>query len=191
MCQKLLSDVKLYEALLRFDRDLAETVRLEGCLECRNRLHRANYRRKPRGHPEEVGPDFDVRLSFCCGQDGCRKRRTPPSVRFLGRRVYLGVLVVLVSALSQGLSPTRERRLREELGVSRRTLSRWRTWWEELFPASRFWQIAKARFSPSVDPAELPQSLLDRFGGGTRNGLLALLAFLSPITVASGSMGAL
>jgi len=29
------------------------------------------------------------RFSFCCARDGCRTRKTPPSFRFLGRKVYL------------------------------------------------------------------------------------------------------
>jgi hypothetical protein len=38
------------------------------------------------------------RFSFCCDRDGCRNRATPPSVRFLGRKVYLGAVVMLISA---------------------------------------------------------------------------------------------
>ncbi|NLS97786.1 MAG: hypothetical protein GXX96_37065 [Planctomycetaceae bacterium] len=39
-------------------------------------------------------------------RDGCRKRTTPLSVRFLGRKVYLGAVVVLVAAMRQGPSPS-------------------------------------------------------------------------------------
>ena len=49
---------------------------------------------------------------------------TPASVRFLGRRVYLAALVVLVSALAQGLTGARQRQLCQRLGPSRRTLRR-------------------------------------------------------------------
>jgi hypothetical protein len=44
----------------------------------------------------EVRADHSSRLSFCCAE--CRKRTTSMSVRFLGRRVYLALAVVLVSA---------------------------------------------------------------------------------------------
>jgi hypothetical protein len=37
-----------------------------------------------------------------------RKRRTPPSFRFLGRKVYLGVEVVLISAMRQGATAARQ-----------------------------------------------------------------------------------
>src|SRR6266478_7977922 len=53
-----------------------------------------------------------------------RKRRTPPSFRFLGRKVFLGAVAVLVSAMRQGA--TAERQLCELVGVGRRTIARWR-----------------------------------------------------------------
>jgi len=39
-------------------------------------------------------------------------------VRYLGRRVYLGAVVVLVTAMIGGLTATRVARLRQWLGVS-------------------------------------------------------------------------
>jgi len=41
-------------------------------------------------------------LSFCCALDGCRSRATPPSLRFLGRKVYLAAIVVLIAILRHG-----------------------------------------------------------------------------------------
>ena len=89
-------------------------------------MHSARYRRKPRGGPRGLSTQYDQRLSFCCAAEGCRKRTTPPSVRFLGRKVYLGAVVVLVSALRQGPSPTRVGVLHDLFGVGERTLRRWR-----------------------------------------------------------------
>jgi hypothetical protein len=43
-------------------------------------------------------------------------------VRFLGRRVYLGAVVVLVTAMQAGITPARAQHLHDLLGVSRRTL---------------------------------------------------------------------
>jgi hypothetical protein len=65
------------------------------------KLHSAKYKRKPRSGSKKCEELY--RHSFCCDQDGCRKRHTPPSIRFLGRRIYYGVVVVLVSAARQGL----------------------------------------------------------------------------------------
>jgi len=104
-------------------------------------------------------------------------------VRFLGRRVYLGAVVVLVCAMQSGVTPKRASRLRALLGVDRRTLERWRSWWRESFAGSSFWQGAKAHFVPPLEVGLLPAALLERFaGGGEGARLLALLHFLAPIT---------
>ncbi len=82
----------------------------KGC-SCGGRLHSANYPRAPRGGPDHLPEEYRSRFSFCCDRDGCRKRMTPPSVRFLGRKVYLGAVVILVSAMRQGPTPRRVREL--------------------------------------------------------------------------------
>ena len=140
------------------------------------------YPRKPRGGPANLSPERERRFSFCCDRGGCRGRATPPSVRFLGRRVYFGVTVVLVTAMAHGTTPRRSAELRAQLGVDRRTLSRWRRWWQEHFPASPFWREHGARFSPPVLADGLPCTLLDRFSSaGTQDGVVALLRFLAPL----------
>ena len=48
-----------------------------------------------------LGPEHDWRLSFCCAVDGCRTRATPPSLRFVGRKVYLATIVVLVAIMQE------------------------------------------------------------------------------------------
>ena len=107
---------------------------------------------------------------------------TPPSVRYLGRRVYLGAVVVLVTAMLGGVTATRAARLREWFGVNVRTLKRWRAWWRETFVTSAFWQGAHGRFMPPVTIETLPASLLERFAGDDRTRLLHTLAFLAPVT---------
>ena len=185
MCHELLGDARLYEQLLRFDTDLAERVRATAC-PCGGRLHSARFPRKPRGSP--IGLDgYDYRFSFCCDREGCRARVTPPSLRFLGRRVYLGAVVVLVSAMMHGLTAWRVAKLCRLLGVDRRTLERWRRWWQEEFPTTPLWRDAKARFMPPVAEAELPAVLLDRFDGARRAQLVRVLKLLLPLTTSSRS----
>src|SRR5438105_1196935 len=82
------------------------------------------YPRKPRGIPDQLQEDHSRRSSFCCAEEGCRKRRTPASFRFLSRRVYVGAVVVLVAALRHGATAARVAALRALVGVSRRTLER-------------------------------------------------------------------
>ena len=175
--------------LFSVDQDLAQSAREKAC-PCGGRLHRANYPRKPRG-AEDLPEDYDYRFSFCCARDGCRKRVTPPSVRFLGRKVYLFAVVVLVSAMRQGPSPRRVHELWEMFGADRRTIARWQVFWREQVPQTSFWKIARGRLpatAESVIRVILPRSLLEAFLHGDdlcrQWGLL--LRFLSPITITGG-----
>ncbi len=123
--------------------------------------------------------------SFCCARRDCRKRATPPSFRFLGRKVYLGAVVVLIAALRCGPTPARMRHLAELVGVNRRTVVRWRLWWCEELPATPFWRAASGTLLPPVQRSELPAALLERFAGGAQERLLGLLRFILPITTGS------
>ena len=186
----LLADARFHELLLTIDRDLADTCRAEGCLACGGRLHSARYPRKPRGRPKtlagRLGPEHDRRFSFCCAVDGCRGRETPASLRFLGRRVYVAAIVVLMAILRNGATDARMERLSELVRVDRRTVGRWRRWWREGFTASLFWQSARARFMPPVDQAQLPASLLERLSGDDAERLVGLLRFLGPVAGGAG-----
>jgi hypothetical protein len=168
---------------LRIDRDLAEETRRGRCRFCGAVLDRADYLRKPRGIPRDidVGPEYAVCFSFCCRADGCRSRHRAASVRFLDRRVYLGVVMVLAMVLRQGPTRWTAGELRRRLGVSRRSLSRWRRWWLEEFACSRSWREGRARFMPPVADEDLPRSLVERFaatGANLRDRVADLLRFL-------------
>ena len=179
MWHALLRDTRFFELLTTVDDDIADQARAQGC-PCGGRLHRADYPRKPRGGPAGLSPEQEKRRSFCCDRDGCRSRTTPPSLRFLGRRVYFGVVVVLVTAMAHGVTPRRAAELRARLGIDRRTLARWRRWWREHFPASAFWREQRVRFSPPVPTDRLPGALVERFAPqGDPNGVVSLLRFLA------------
>jgi hypothetical protein len=180
--QALLTDIRFHQLLLNFDHDMADAARDQGC-SCGGVLHCARYRRKARGLPGGLDREaYCWRFSFCCAVDGCRQRATPPSLRFLGPRVYLATTVVLVSAMLHGATPPRVARLSQLFAVSRQTIARWREWWCMAFAESQFWQVARATLMPPVDQDRLPASLLQRFAGGGAEQLLALLRFLAPIT---------
>ena len=108
------------------------------------------------------------------------------SVRFLGRRVYLALAVVLQSARPGG--PT-EAAARLDLGVDRRTLVRWRAWWREQFPLTPLWCSACALVMPPLSVALLPASLIERFAGPAHEALMRLLVFLGPVTARQGQPG--
>ena len=180
--QTLLQDPKFHEQILDFDRDCAEACRAAGCRTCSGALHAANYWRRPRGRSIALGEEHNLRFSFCCAVDGCRDRATPPSLRFLGRKVYLATIVILISAMCNGLTERRLGKLAEAIGVDRRTVARWRTWWLTTFTRMPFWQANSAEFMPPVERDRLPASLLNRFRGDTKEQLLKCLPFLGPIT---------
>ncbi len=192
MYQAVLADARFYEQLLVFDRDLSATARAARCWRCGGVLHSASYDRKPRGCPAGLGEEYAERFSFCCAVDGCRKRTTPPSLRFLGRKVYLATVVTLISAMRHGLTASRLRQLAGVLGIDRRTVARWRIWWLSTFTSeeSAFRPIAAAAFMPPVDTTTLPASLLDRFLGGIEQQLISLLRFLGPLTGGASAMRA-
>ncbi len=173
--------------LFSIDQDLANSTGKKAC-PCGGRLHRANYPRKPRGGPDDLPEEYCRRFSFCCDRDGCRKRVTPPSVRFLGRKVYLAAVVILISAMRQGPSPRRVRELSRLFGADRRTIARWQVFWREHFPRTAFWKVARARLVPVVQIATLPLSLTEAFlrGEDVFDEWKRLLEFLSPITITGG-----
>ena len=184
MWPNLLSDPSLYILLLRIDEELYAEARTQGCPHCGAPLHAAHYPRKPRGGPDLLPEGYDRRLSSCCSRDGCRRRTTPPSVRFLGRRVYLAAMLVLVSAMQHGPDRKRMAKLRELFGVSRWTVYRWRRWWLEAFGETRFWQAQRGRLREPPAREQLPLSLLECFAGASlAERLVALLRFLSPLSV--------
>jgi hypothetical protein len=186
MDDDLFADRRLYEHLLLIDRELCEKARRERCPQCAGRLDSSAYPRKPRGLPPDLDEAHTRRLSLCC--DVCRQRVTPPSVRFLGRRVYTGVVLLLASA--RRLTAARLRELQALLGVDRRTLYRWRRWWQESLVRSSWWRLARGQFLPPLDESCLPAALLERFeGADPARRLVQVLAFLAPLSVPGGQVG--
>ena len=185
MYTTLLTDATLFDALIVIDHELATTAQAGGCRRCAGRLDHADYPRKPRGGPTTLSAAYEKRASFCCDEDDCRKRLTPASVRFLGRKVYLGAVVLLAGVLRQGPTPWRVSRLQALLGVSARTLARWHRWWRDDFVHTAFWRAARSRFARPVEPADLPRGLLERFDGDAVAQVVATLRFLGPLTTTS------
>jgi len=188
MCHRIVEDTRFFLLLEQVDEDLVAEAQAGRCPSCGGRLDRADFPRKPRGGPSSLGPGYDRRLSLCCAVEGCRKRLTPPSVRFLGRKVYLGAVVVLATALQSGATPWRLSKLRELLGASTETLKRWRSWWRESFGQSPFFQTVRAFFDRPVGVEALPLSLLQAVGwpDTPKDAMQKVLALIRPITTWPG-----
>jgi hypothetical protein len=185
--RELLDSGSFWSLLLSIDKDLAERTREKSCA-CGGRLHSANYPRSPRGGPHDLPEKYHHRFSFCCDRDGCRKRMTPPSVRFLGRKVYLGAVVILISAMRQGPTPRRVRELSRLFGVDAATIGRWQAFWRDHVSRTPFWKVARGRLVPIIEITNLPLSLLEAFlrTDDPSQGWVRLLRFLSPITIRGG-----
>ena len=114
-------------------------------------------------------------------------------LRFLGRKVFFGVLVLLVPVLRDGPTPERLNRLCEMFAVSVRTVRRWCRFWRETFVTSRVWQAARGRFAAPVRAESMPGSLLGAFSeiSDPESRVVAVLRLVSPIggTVAELSEG--
>jgi len=161
-------DLNFFKQLDDEDARIAAQVKASGCPACGGRLDRADYPRKPRGGElGAAGESFDRRRSLCCGREGCRRRRTPRSLVFLGRRVYLAITVVLAA----WRTPT------TWSSPPRRTIGRWRGWFASL-RGTAWWAAVRARLSPTAEPAEiLPEAIIERVlpGGPISNALFAVL----------------
>jgi hypothetical protein len=183
VCQDFFRNTSFYQSLFALDQAIAEAVRRTGCPYCSGRLHVADYPRKPRGLREPLTADYQRRLSFCCARDGCRRRTTPPSVRFLGRKVYLGVIVILVTAMRHGLTEQRRRQLIEQLDLWPQTIARWQRWWREVFSASRCWRALSGQFIPPIADEGLPGEVLGRLrSADLAERVRQWLGWLAPVT---------
>ena len=127
----LAQDAKWQVTVTAMDQQLVAGRKSKGCPYCGGRLHSARYPRLLRGESGNA-PLSVHRHGFCC--ETCRKRVTPPSVRFFGRRRIAMTSMLLVSVLRLGqANKAQQDRLRSLLGISKRTLARWRLWWQEAF----------------------------------------------------------
>jgi hypothetical protein len=181
MCHITLRDRNFYAFLLNIDQELASEMQAAGCRRCGSALHKNRYERKPRGGGlTNLGKPPHYHLSLSCSK--CEKRHNPPSVRFLGRRVFVAAIVVLASTLQDGLTAEWVAQLGGWLCVPRRTIARWRAWWLRDFAQSAFWKNARSQFMPPVAAGTLPGSLLERFAGpDLAMRLVAVLRFLTPL----------
>ncbi len=177
------TDTSFFELLLKYDQDTAKKVKARGCQQCGGELDQAHYQRQPRGIPAEITEEFNVRFSFCCRREGCRKREMPPSTRFLGAHVYVTLAIVLASSSSEKLRAY----VIQQFKISRNTLQKWQKFWATRFKDSQFWRVRQGNgqlWHTVGDP--IPDRLLGAFinlGDGQGSpGYFELLKFCSPFS---------
>ena len=188
----MFDDVELgsefFEGLTAIDEAIVAEVAAGPCAECGGRLHRGDYPRKPRGGLIGGAAErFGRRFSLCCGREGCRRRATPPSLRFLGRRVYVGAVVIAACVIA--LAAATESAARRATGIAPRTARRWCRWWRDAFPGTSVFVAIAARLVV-FDRRRMPTSILERFVGADAVRVRAMLGWLAPLTTTSVDDGA-
>ena len=184
MSHNYLLNTSFHQSLLAFDFDTARQVQAKNCNHCGGLLHQAHYPRLGFGVPSELASLYQSRYSFCCAQ--CRKRTTPPSLRFFGRRRYIAPLFLLLCSVRFSPCEKRCERWAKRRGIqlSLSTWKRWVSWWQRDFPQTPFWSIAKACFLPPLNVNPSLRALLKSLAGKVLpQQLTQLLQFLSPLSI--------
>jgi hypothetical protein len=158
-----------FQSLFVLDQELCRELQRRPCRHCGGKLDVANFKRKLRDAP----PGSVLRLGLCCRKDGCRGRVLPPSLRFLGRKVYSSITVVLYREFQEVLGFEKE--------ICRRTIGRWSAFWKaSLTEGSPFmrWARAQGRL-PVSQPGESPKQCLLAFGFPDPGAWLPALRFFT------------
>ncbi len=151
--QKISITSNFFHNLLSKDEDLAAKTKEAGCLNCAGVLNVSNFPRKPRGIPDDFTSFFLIRLSLCCRR--CRKRVTPPSVRFWGRRIYTAITILLY-LLSLLIEENRDT-------ITIKTAKRWTNYFQTIFTKGDFWRARQGDFMPSLNLNHIIPSLAEKF----------------------------
>ena len=123
----------------------------------------ADYPRAPRCGLDHLPDECRYRFSLLLlRRDGCRKRVTPPSVRFLGRKGYTWCRRH-PGCCGDAVEPA-PRRVGEAFktcsALTGRPSRGGKLSWRLRSPSTPFWKLARARLVPVVEIVTLPLSLV-------------------------------
>ena len=185
MSQNFLFKSSFHALLIKIDLQLADICSKKCCVYCGGKLHQADYPRSPMGIPAEFRNQYSLRISFCCAD--CRRRITPPSVRFFGRRWYPAPLFIFISIMTCGINKRRIVLIEKYFGIVVRetTWRRWRKWWRYEFVITKFWQQEKGLLPPTNEIIQgiFPRVIFNLYRGNVEQKILLFLPFLSPLTI--------
>jgi hypothetical protein len=86
-------------------------------------------------------------------------------VLFLGRRVYWGGVVLVVTALrQQRCEGYTVRKIMDLFGVTLSTVKRWLRFFRSVFPQTSTWQRLRGLLIPPVAAEAIPLGVLERLG---------------------------
>lgn len=82
----------------------------------------------------------------------------------MGRRVYWGVVILVVMTLRQGRPEGQSTIwLQRTFGISRKTLFRWIGYFRDVFPHHVSWKRVRGRVGASIKDDDLPGGLVELF----------------------------
>jgi len=164
----LSADDAFFQSLRTIDFELFQATKSKPCSLCGGRMDTSHFPRKPRG----AGELESKRFSLCCRKEGCRHRVTPPSLRFLGRKIYSAWVVILAIEYCRDLG----------LGgqISRQTIARWKSFWRaQLAESHSFMRWARGLLPPGTPISSLPSACLRALGLPAQESWVAILRFFS------------
>ncbi len=181
MYHSLLQNTIFYNSLFALDLQIANQYQQSHCPFCGGKLHQAHYRRIPLGVPTGVHEDYSLRFSYCCANDGCRKRLTTPSMRFLSQKQYSSVIILVIFMLKSKTDESKVEELNRLIdgSLSVETLRRWRCYWVNKVTQSHTFK--RAAFIHE-DALSMPCSLLAKFKKNAEQSLELALKWLLPLT---------
>ncbi len=199
--KKTLNSSELYQLILKLCEEFwRELLRIDAwiwhehlknghCRVCKSkRLRRHRYCRKPRGLPESMSKEIIEALQWRNSSrcKDCGAQNTPASVVFLGRKVYVGVMVILATRLLlDAKHPIQKYSLFGEQ-ASLLTVMRWQYWWHYAVAKNAFWKQNQGRLQISTKIAHLITKAWNHFQQqcvALTNTAQAILIFFSPITI--------
>lgn len=182
MYSKINFDIAFSEALYQEDKKIAQRFYKQNCqYDCSGIYYTSNYPRKPRGITPESEHHYNFRFSFCCSN--CRLRFTPETVRFLGRKVYVALFIMMILSTNE--------KLQNELielppqSIAPITFKRWIVWWDLIVQKSPAWKKLVGLLSANIENIFLPLFIVDQFIQDTvdfNKSVLSMLEFISPIS---------
>jgi len=107
----------------------------------------------------------------------------PPSCLFLGRKVYWGAIILIVTTLrQQNPKDNSINMLVRKFDVSRKTVVRWIRYFHEVFPKSQRWLRLRGLISAQISNHDFSQALVEYFlrtRASSSGGLANCLQFLA------------
>jgi ribosomal protein L40E len=179
----------IFYQLIAKDKQISDHHLANGeCRKCHSKnLRYHSYVRKVRWGPfefcisVEILEQFTYRHSSKCRD--CGAQNTPASVRFLGRKVHAGLLVLIVILFLEEL-PADARILQYLLGpdLMLRTALRWLHWLNDTVVQSPIWKIVQGAIGVVGSVKGLVAQFRPQFES-TEGSFPAILNGISPITI--------